>query len=109
MKIMYSPEAKEDLFAIKDSVEVWQNPELTKKVLKKITQTIRSLEVFPNMGVELSRTIGIPTEYRYIFCKQNYIFYRIEADCVRIVRILNEREDFMRVMFGIKEVEDEME
>ena len=39
--------------------------------------------------------------HKYIVVEKNYVFYRIEEDYVRIIRVLNEREDFMRILFGI--------
>lgn len=35
------------------------------------------------------------------------MFYRIEEEEISIIRILNEKQDYMRVLFGISEVEDE--
>ena len=44
--------------------------------------------------------IGVPTKYRYIFSEKNYIFYYLEADKIRIVRVLNELQDYMEQLFG---------
>lgn len=65
MTIYYTPESRDDLQKIKESV----------------------------------------SGYRFLFCKHNYIFYRVEKDTVRIVRILNEKQEYMRVLFGISEDE----
>lgn len=101
---MYTPEAEEDLFKIRNIIEErWDNPQLARKVLQNITQSIRKLEIFPYMGIELRRYLDIQTEYRSLFCGQNYVFCRIENEMVRIIRILNEREDFMRILFGVEE------
>lgn len=92
---------------IRDTVEErWDNPELTLKVLRGITGMIRNLAVFPYMGIELRKCLDMSTEYRSLFYKQNYIFYRIEQDTVWIIRILNEKEDFMRILFGISDTDD---
>lgn len=37
----------------------------------------------------------------------NYTFYRIEADKIKIVRILNEKQDFMNILFGIRTTSQE--
>lgn len=92
---------------IRDTIEErWDNPELTVKVLRGITGMIRNLAVFPYMGIELRKCLDMPTEYRSLFYKQNYIFYRIEQDTVWIIRILNEKEDFMRILFGVSDTDD---
>lgn len=49
----------------------------------------------------------VPTEYRYLFSEKNYVFYHLEFDKVRIVRVLNEQQDFMQQLFGIGSDSDE--
>ncbi len=39
----------------------------------------------------------------------NYVFYRVEPDCIYVVNIYNEREDFMMDLFGIKTTSKETE
>ena len=104
MKVRYTPEALRDLQRISASImEKFNNETVEKRVLKNITGAIRGLEVFPYKGVE----VGVLTDYRYIFNEKNYVFYRIEEEEISIIRILNEKQDYMRVLFGISEVEDE--
>lgn len=104
MRIYYTPESLEDLQAVKASVvEKFFDEELALRVLKDITQNIRKLEIFPNMGTDLSSVTIAGKGYRYLFCRKNYIFYRIEEDTVRIIRVLNEKQDYMRILFGITE------
>ena len=100
MELYYSPEAERDLQNIRNSIiENFDSEEIAKKVLKKITGTVRGLLAFPYMGEELARMTGISTEYRCLY-------YRLEKDRVYIVRILHERQDFMRILFGITEESD---
>lgn len=107
MKINYTPKAKADLQQIKaDIIEKFLDEELAKEILKKLTNNIRQLESFSSMGIELSKMVEIPTECRYIFCQHNYVFYRVENEGIFIIRILNEKQDYMRILFGIVEVED---
>lgn len=39
------------------------------------------------------------------YTRQNHIFYRIEKDMILVIRILNENQDYMRNLFGIKDTE----
>ena len=80
-----------------------------KKGVKEITSTVRQLEHFPEEGPHLGKLIDYPTDYRYLVVKPNYVFYRIEGDTVRIIRILNERQDFLQILFGISSVSEEGE
>lgn len=107
MELKYSPKAKEDLIDIKRSIlDEFGSEEVAIKVLKEITKTARSLVLFPNMGKKVSGFTNVFTEYRVAYCAKNYIFYRVEADNILVTRILNERRDYMRILFGITEVEE---
>lgn len=108
MKVRYTPKALKDLQNIRESVlEKFESEELAEKILKKITTSINDLEIFPYKGAELALTLGINTDYRSLFVQKNYVFYRLDKENVSIVRILNEKQDYMRILFGIVEVEDE--
>ena len=107
MELKYTPKAKEDLQNVKHSVlEHCGSEEIAVKVLREITKTVRNLAVFPYMGTGLVKITGVLTDYRSLFCRHNYIFYRIEGNCILIIRILNEKQDYMRNLFGIKETEE---
>lgn len=101
MKISYSPEALDDLKFIKEDIENQYGKEKSTEIIGKIAKNVRNLEMFPNSGVNLEKRWGIVSDYQYIYAEKNYIFYRIEEDYVRVIRVLNEREDFMRILFGI--------
>ena len=107
MELYYTPKARNDLLQIKESIiEKFDDENLAIEVLKKITKTARQLVVFPYLGQELSGIIGIYTEYRCLFCKKNYVFYRVEKERICVIRILNEKQDYMRILFGISELEE---
>lgn len=104
MEIYYSPKAKDDLLRIKERIlEIWEDDKLAVKILGQITKAIRNLESFPYMGEQISAIIGVASDYRCLFSNQNYIFYRTEQDRILIVRILNEKQDYMKILFGIEE------
>ena len=101
MELFYTPEARDDLLHIKESIiEKFNDENLAGKVLERITKTLRNLVKFPYLGQELSEMTGIYTEYRYLFCEKNYVFYRIEKERICVVRILNEKQDYMRILFS---------
>ena len=104
MELYYTPKARNDLLQIKESIiEKFDDEDLAKKILRKMTETVRQLITFPYLGQELSGITGIYTDYRSLFCEKNYVFYRIEADRVCVIRVLNERQDYMRILFGVLE------
>lgn len=107
MELYYTPKARNDLLQIRESIiEKFDDKDLAKKILRKIIETVRQLSTFPYLGQELSEVTGIYTEYRSLFCEKNYVFYRIEGDRVCVIRILNEKQDYMRILFGISETEE---
>lgn len=99
-KIEYSPMALEDLKEINKYVMANWGEDVAKRILGKITSDIRRLGQYPTLGVDLGSMIDVPTKYRYIFSEKNYIFYYFEDDKIRIVRVLNEVQDYMRQLFG---------
>lgn len=99
-KVKYSPIALEDLQLIHGYISANWGENTAKKILKKITSGISSLEQHPTLGVDLGEIIDVTTEYRYLFLEKNYVFYRVEFDKIRIVRVLNERQDYMQQLFG---------
>ena len=104
MELYYTPKARNDLLQIKESIiEKFDDEDLAKKILRKMTETVRQLITFPYLGQELSGITGIYTDYRCLFCEKNYVFYRIEADRVCVIRVLKERQDYMRILFGVLE------
>ena len=104
MELYYTPRARNDLVNIKESViEKFDDEDLAKKILRKMTETVRQLITFPYLGQELSGITGIYTEYRCLFCEKNYVFYRVEENRICVIRILNEKQDYMRILFGVLE------
>lgn len=100
-KIKYTPDAAEKLRELKKRISQQYGSDRAKEIVKSITSAIRGLSENERKGPEASRMFGVGTDYRYLFVSQNYVFYRIEDDCIRIVNIYHEREDFMRHLFGI--------
>ena len=67
------------------------------------------METFPEEDPCLEDLIEYPTDYHYLVVKPNYIFYRIDDDIVRIIRILNDKQDFLQILFGISSVSEDGE
>ncbi|SCX93289.1 type II toxin-antitoxin system RelE/ParE family toxin [Alkaliphilus peptidifermentans] len=100
-KVDYSPKALEDLQSIKAYVIENFGVDTAHKALGKITASVRRLEEYPLLGMSLGKMIDVSTDYMHIFIEMYYVFYRIEGNIVKIVRVLNERQDFMKILFEI--------
>ena len=108
-KLKYTPKAVDDLQGIKAYIVRQFGAGKAKGILSEITSTVRQLELFPEEGSCVEELIDYPTDYRYLVVKPNYIFYRNEGDTVRIIRILNEKQDFLQTLFGISSISEEGE
>lgn len=108
-KLIYTPKALDDLQGIKAYVAKQFGQDRAKACVKEITSTVKQLEAFPGEGPHLEKLIEYPTDYQYLVVKPNYVFYRVEGDAVRIIRILNEKQDFLQILFGISSISEEGE
>ncbi len=108
-KIMYAPRALQDLQGIKTYISESFGGDKAKNCVLELTKKVRQLERFPEEGRRLEEFLDYPTDYYYLFVKPDYIFYRIEGDTVRIIRILNEKQDFFQTLFGISSISEEGE
>ena len=108
-KLIYTPKALDDLQGIKAYVAKQFGEGKAKACAKEITSTAKQLEPFPREGSRLENLIEYPTDYHYLVVKPNYLFYRVEGDTVRIIRILNEKQDFLQILFGISSISEEGE
>lgn len=101
LRIEYSQLAVEDLKHLQEYLTTNWGESVANRILKNITHNIRMLEQYPLSGVDLGKVIDITTDYRYIFTKKNYVFYRLEFDRVLVVRVISERQDYLLQLFGI--------
>ncbi|MBD5469068.1 MAG: type II toxin-antitoxin system RelE/ParE family toxin [Lachnospiraceae bacterium] len=108
-KLIYTPKALDDLQEIKAYVAGQFGEGKSKACTKEITSTVKQLELFPKGGLRLADLIEYPTDYYYLVVKPNYVFYRVEGDTVRVIRILNEKQDFLQILFGINSISEEGE
>lgn len=106
-RVEYSPQSLEDLKLLQEYISASWGENVSKKILTKITSDIRRLELFPVSGVDLAKIISITTDYRYLYSEKNYVFYRLELDRVLIVRVLNDRQDYLLQLFGANSTSDD--
>lgn len=99
-KIEYSPMALEDLKSIREYITDNWGDDVAERIMKNILVDILRLEQYPLLGISLEKIIDISTEYRYLFSEKNYIIYRIKYDRIQIIRIINERQNYIGRLFG---------
>ena len=100
-EIKIAPQAAADLLEIKNYIEnELQNPIAAHNTISKIIETYENLTAFPNVGIPVEKYVSFPTDYKFVLANNYSIFYRIEDEVIRIVRILYSRRDFVRILFG---------
>jgi len=106
-KLEYSPDYTEKMREFKKYLDFQFDTDIRKKVITKIGSKVRSLREHEQIGISVRDMYGVDTDCLCIFVAKNYVFYRIESDCIYAVNIYNEREDFMMDLFGIKTTSQE--
>lgn len=102
MKLRYTPAARTDLREIREYIsEMLKSPIAADRIITGILESCSHLKEQPKMGAELSEKIGRETDLRYLICGKHIAFYRIEKDIVSVVRILDGRTNYMRVLFQL--------
>ena len=100
-KLKYSPDYTEKMRELKKYLDFQFGGDVRKRVIKEIGSRVRSLRENEQIGISVREMYGVDTDCLCIFVAKNYVFYRIEPDCIYVVNIYNEREDFMMDLFGI--------
>ena len=108
-KLKYSPDYTEKMKELKKYLDFQFGRDVRKKIIREISSRVRSLREHEGIGVSVRDMYGVDTDCLCILAAKNYVFYRTEPDCIYVVNIYNEREDFMMNLFGIKTTSRESE
>ena len=100
--IEYSQIARRKLKELREYLRREYGEAISSKIVKGITEKVRGLSMFPEKGVSISKLYdSIETDYYYLFVNQNYIVYRFDDKQVVVAQVFNEKEDFMKTLFGV--------
>ena len=100
MRLRYTPEAIADLRAIKSYIaKNLRNPKAAARITGGILDSCARLKELPQLGMSLSAKLGMETELRYLLWENYLAFYRVEDDQIQVIRILDGRSDYLRVLF----------
>lgn len=104
MKLRYTPAARSDLREIREYIGgMLNNPIAANRITAGILENCSHLKEQPRMGAELSEKTGRETDLRYLICGKHIAFYRIEKDTVSVIRILDGRTNYLRVLFQLQD------
>ncbi|HWQ71394.1 MAG TPA: type II toxin-antitoxin system RelE/ParE family toxin [Desulfitobacteriaceae bacterium] len=107
-KLHYSPEALNDLN------EIWvyihnelQNPAAAQRIVYSILDTIERLRDFVEIGPLLAAVTEFENDYRFLVCGKYITFYRVRGAEVYIDRVLYGKRNYMRILFGTSQDDDD--
>lgn len=100
-KIVYSEIALSKRKAIKKEIKDNYGKERADRFSAHISKMLAELKRFSDMGVSMRAKYGLDCDYYMLFIEHNYFIYRITDEMIMILEIFNEKEDFIRQMFGI--------
>ena len=100
-KVFISPEAARDLSQIKQYISVeLNNPGAAKRIVQSIMRELRALEHYPKQGPSIEALTGFETDMRMLLCGKHIALYKIKNETVFIARVLDARQDYLKVLFG---------
>lgn len=98
--VIVSPKAREDLVMIHRYIcDELQNPEAAFKLMSEMKAKILSLSDMPERGSALDTYIPKKTGFHFLLCGTYKIFFMCSQDTVEVVRILNNRQSYMKALF----------
>lgn len=95
MIIIIKPAAIEDINQIFNYIKSdLSNPKAASNIKNDIFNGIERLQNHPKLGKKLRNT-----DYRYIIIKNILAFYKIENNKIIVIRVLDGRTDYLKILF----------
>ena len=101
VEVVFTPRAVEDISdAFEYIADTLGDPYAAERQATAIADKTELLADFPKMGSLIDTQTGIRTEYRRLLCGSYSVFYRFNDNVVRVIRVLHNSRDHIRVLFG---------
>ena len=103
MRIKYTPQAIQDLQEIRGYISsALHNPKAAQRISKMILDSCAHLKEFPQSGVSMSAKLQVESSERILFCENYIAVYRVDDEYISVARILDARQDYVKILFGSK-------
>lgn len=100
MRLEFAPDALEDIQETKRYIAaVLKNKSAASRVVKMIVHNCKQLKEQPYLGMSVEARTGYSSDLRYLICESWLAFYQVQGDTVRIVRVIDGRTDYVRILF----------
>ena len=96
LKLRINPLVVEDLRNIRDYIAE-DNEKYAAKTIEEIYGKFKNLQLFPEMGTNLSKRVRFKTDYKYVVWEDYVIIYKVNEGYVEIYRVLNRYQDLTRI------------
>lgn len=102
-KIRYTPEAMHDMNAVWDGVyEASKESDIADRYVNDFIDEIEEKKQFPLSGIPLIYR-GLFTGFYAVSFKNYKSFYRVNDSHIEVIRIIMEKRDYMKILFGESE------
>lgn len=103
-KLLITPAAASDLAEISAYITLeLHNLQAARRIVKSITHDLRHLQQNPHLGFSVSAKIGRGNDLRALLSGNYFLFYRVKGETIQVARVLDGRQDYLRVLFGSAE------
>ena len=96
LKLRINPIVVRDLKNIRDYIAE-DNEEYVTKTIKELYGKFENLQMFPEMGSNLSKRVSFRTDYKYAIWEDYVIIYKVRKEDVEIYRVINRYQDITRI------------
>ncbi|HIW42385.1 MAG TPA: type II toxin-antitoxin system RelE/ParE family toxin [Candidatus Mediterraneibacter vanvlietii] len=96
LKLRINPVVADDLKSIRDYIAE-DNEEYALKTIKEIYEKFQNIQLFPEIGSDLSKRVSFRTDYKYAVWEDYVIIYKISNEFVEIYRVINRYQDITRL------------
>ncbi len=99
MQLQFTPAAHADLHDIYHYISnTLMNETAANKLVHTILDDCDLLKEQPLLGPNLNNKLGVKTLYRYLISNTYMIIYKPTPESIQIIRILDTRTDYLRVL-----------
>ena len=96
LKLRINPMVAKDLKNMRDDIAE-DNEEYAAKTIKEIYGKFENLQMFPEIGSELSKRVSFRADYKYAIWEDYVLIYKVSNAYVEIYRVINRYRDITRI------------
>lgn len=96
LKLRINPLVAVDLKAIRDYITE-DNEEYAAKTINEVYGKFENIQMFPEIGAELSKRVSFRTDFKYAVWKDYVIIYKVGKEYVEIYRVVSRYQDITRI------------